>query len=55
MRKINIKIVHHEECGYSVVVNGEVLLECLAEDEVEAITIKELVEMDKRYNKEDEK
>ena len=54
MRKINIQIVNHEECGYSVVVNGEVLLECLAEDEVEAITIKELVELDKRYN-EDEK
>lgn len=53
MRKINIQIVHYEECGYSVVVNGEVLLECLAEDEVEAITIKELVEMDKRYNEEE--
>jgi hypothetical protein len=54
MRKINIQIVNHEECGYSVVVNGEVLLECLAEDEVEAITIKELVEMDKQHE-EDEK
>lgn len=48
MRKINIQIVNHEECGYSVAVNGEVLLECLAEDEIEAITIKELVEMHKQ-------
>ena len=48
MRKINIQIVNHEECGYSAVVNDEVLLECLAEDEIEAITIKELVEMHKQ-------
>lgn len=34
---------------YTVYVNGEAVLECLAEDEVEELTLGEITEMAKRY------
>lgn len=49
MKSINIKIEKDEMCGYTVYVNGEVLLECLAEDEVEEITVKEITELYEKY------
>lgn len=51
MKSIYIKIEKDENCGYTVIVNGEVLLECLSEDEVEAITIKELAGMHESYKR----
>ena len=49
MKSIYIKIEKDEMCGYTVYVNGEVLLECLAEDEVGEITVKEIAEMYEKY------
>lgn len=49
MKSIYIKIEKDEMCGYTVCVNGELLLECLAEDEVEEITVKEIAEMYEKY------
>lgn len=54
MKNIYIKIEKDDMCGYTVYVNGEVLLECLAEDEVEEITVKELVELYHKYESEEE-
>lgn len=48
MRNLYIEIVNHEECGYTVSVNGEVVLECLAEDELQPIKIGELKELYER-------
>ena len=45
MKNINIQIVKHDECGYSVLVNDVVILECLAEDEVKEITVKDLIKL----------
>lgn len=38
----NIEITFSERCGYCVNVNGVPFLECLGEDEVAELTIKEI-------------
>lgn len=47
MKDLSIRIINFPECGYSVYVNGEVLLECLAQDELDALTVEEIVELHK--------
>lgn len=51
MKSIYIKIEKDDNCGYTVIVNGEVMLECLSEDEVEAITVKEITELYEKYER----
>lgn len=46
---MKIEIVKETFFGYTLLVDGEVLMECLSEDEVDELTIKEikrLVELD---------
>lgn len=47
---MHIEIKEHQQTmTYTVFFNGEVLLECLAEDEVSNLTIGELQELALRY------
>lgn len=48
MKIKNIEIDFSERCGYCVNVNGVPILECLGEDEVAELTIKEVNDL---YNK----
>lgn len=47
-KKMNVSIEWFPHGGYTVYVNGEVVLECLAEDEVHEITLGDLVEMNEK-------
>lgn len=50
MKDLSIRIVEFPECGYTVYVNGEVMLECLAKDEMDVLTIEEIVDLYEREN-----
>ena len=43
--KMTIEIVKMEFFGYTLLVNGEVMMECLSEDEVNGLTIAEIKEL----------
>lgn len=45
MLTLKIEVVHSERCGYSVEVNGETILECLAKDELDSLTMAEMIEI----------
>lgn len=47
-KKMNVSIEWFPHGGYTVYVNGEVVLECLAEDEMHEITLGDLVEMNEK-------
>lgn len=42
---MTIEIVKMEFFGYTLLVNGEVMMECLSEDEVNGLTIAEIKEL----------
>lgn len=44
---MNIEIVKMEFFGYTLLVDGEVLMECLSEHEVDSLTIKEIKELER--------
>lgn len=39
---MKVEITHDKHCGYTVLVDGEVCLECLSEDELSTLTIGEI-------------
>lgn len=39
---MEIELVKDDICGWTVLVDGEVLLECMSDKEVEELTIKEI-------------
>lgn len=41
--------INKDECGYYVVVDGETILECLGEDEINKITIGEIKKWSEMY------
>lgn len=41
----NINITFSKRCGYTVEVNGEILLECLSADELNNLTVNEILEL----------
>lgn len=45
MMALRIEVVYSERCGYSVEVNGETILECLAKDELDNLTMAEMIEI----------
>ena len=42
---MEIQIIDTERFGYSILCNGEIILECLTKDEVDALTIKEIEQL----------
>ena len=44
---MKIEIVKMEFFGYSLIVDGEVLMECLTERDVDELTIKEIKELER--------
>lgn len=44
----SIEIRYSERCGYCVEVNGEPILECMSKDEVEDLTVKDIVDLYKK-------
>ena len=44
---MKIEIVKMEFFGYSLIVDGEVLMECLTERDVNELTIKEIKELER--------
>lgn len=45
MYELTITIHNSINCGYSVIVNGETILECMGEDEVKDLTIEEIAKL----------
>ncbi|MBR3592140.1 MAG: hypothetical protein IKL46_04745 [Clostridia bacterium] len=43
--KTIIEITKSENCGYCIEVNGVAVMECLAQDEVEALTVKDIIDL----------
>ena len=48
MKDFSIRAVEFPECGYTVYVNGEVVLECLAKDELDELTVSEVIDLYER-------
>lgn len=46
---MEIELVKHELFGWTVLVDGEVLLECMSDAEVEELTIKEIRTLANRF------
>lgn len=42
---MKIEIFYSETCGYTVEVDGETLLECLSEEEVNELSTKEIMQL----------
>lgn len=42
---MEIRLVKMEYFGYTLLVNGEILMECLSEDEADGLTIAEIKEL----------
>lgn len=54
MKKLDIRISFDEDCGYSVAVSDgntdlETILECLSEDELDSLNIREIKEFLEEY------
>ena len=45
---MEIKINYSEDCGCQVIADGEIILECLGEDEVKELTVGEIFEIRNR-------
>lgn len=43
--KLVIEYIPNDECGSEVIVNGQVIMECISYEEFKRITIEKLVEM----------
>ena len=45
MENFSFTAIYHPECGYTVKVNGEIILECLSPKELKELSLEEIVKI----------